>query len=67
MFYIKAERISKGLTQKQLADKIGVHQTAVSQWEKGITQPSASTVSKIIKALGCKIEDIYREGGSSNA
>lgn len=61
MFDIKTQRKNKGLTQEQLSEKIGVHQTAVSQWENGTTQPCASLIPKILKALSCKIEDIYRE------
>jgi transcriptional regulator with XRE-family HTH domain len=31
------------LNQKELADKVGVSQTAVSQWELGKTEPNAET------------------------
>lgn len=61
MYDIRKQRINKGLTQKQLADLLGVHQTAVSQWENGTTQPCARIISKILEALDCKINDIYNE------
>ena len=61
MFDIKSQRKNRRLSQKQLADMLGVHQTAVSQWENGTTQPCASRIPKLLKALDCKIEDIYRE------
>ena len=61
MLDIELQRKNKRLSQEQLAKKIGVHQTAVSQWEKGTTQPCASRIPKLLKALDCKIEDIYRE------
>lgn len=61
MFDVKVQRKNRGLTQQQLAEKIGLHQTAVSQWENGTTQPCASVIPKLLKALDCRIEDIYRE------
>lgn len=41
---IKALRNSRGLTQAQLASLCGVHQTAVSQWEKGRTYPDKNSI-----------------------
>lgn len=40
-------RIKKGLTQAQLANKLHVHQTAVSQWECGRTFPDRETIIKL--------------------
>ena len=31
---VKRERLEKGWTQKQLADKIGVKQSVVAKWER---------------------------------
>lgn len=36
---IRALRKALGLTQRQLADKVGVHESAVSQWERGARKP----------------------------
>ena len=59
MFNTKNARLQKGMTQAELAEKIGVHQTAVSQWEVGTAQPSAKIIPEILKALGCNINDIF--------
>lgn len=40
---IKALRLKKGLSQRDLASSLFVNQTAVSQWERGITNPSTET------------------------
>ncbi len=53
---IKDIRKQKGLSQKELADLCGVHQTAVSQWEKGRTTPDITSLKKLAKALGVSVE-----------
>ena len=44
---LKSLRTANKLTQKQLADKIGVDQRTVSAWEKGICEPNFSILSKL--------------------
>lgn len=50
-------RMERGLTQGQLAERIGCRQKDVSRWESG-TRPGAGYLIKIALALGCRIEDI---------
>jgi transcriptional regulator with XRE-family HTH domain len=49
---IKALRIEKGMTQKDLADKLFVTAQAVSRWENGEVEPSISTVVEMAKIFG---------------
>lgn len=49
---IKRLREEKGLTQKQLAELIGVSVSAVQQFEYGKTQPKYETLLKLSKVLG---------------
>lgn len=45
-------RLKKGLTQKQLADKVGVSRTTITLIENGINKPSvqvAKLLGKILK------------------
>jgi len=51
---IRAARIEAGLTQEQLAEKIGSGQNRVSAWERGATSPNLSTLELIAAALGCR-------------
>ena len=38
---------------------IHLDQTAISQWERGVTQPRLKNCLQLAKALNCQIEDIY--------
>lgn len=40
-----------GLSQKELAQKIGVSNSRVSNWEQGINRPDADILADICKAL----------------
>ncbi|MDP8962961.1 MAG: helix-turn-helix domain-containing protein, partial [Cyanobacteriota bacterium] len=40
---IKALRLYMGLTQAEFADRLGVYQQTVSQWEKGAYEPTLAT------------------------
>lgn len=44
---IKELRKEKGLSQKKLADAIGVSQKAVDLWERNINEPKASYIAKL--------------------
>jgi transcriptional regulator with XRE-family HTH domain len=45
-------REAAGLTQHDLAKKIGVHVDAVARWEQGRREPSWTTVLALAGALG---------------
>ena len=49
------KRLQRGLTQKQLADKIGTKQSAISRLEGGRFNPTFSLLNKIARALGANI------------
>ena len=54
---IKDARKTKGLTQKQLADRLGVTQATVGQYETNKQPPKLSTLFKIATALGVSVSD----------
>lgn len=49
------KRIQKGMSQKDLAQKIGTKQPAVARFESGYYNPSVSFLKKVSKALGGKL------------
>ena len=51
---IKA-RLNGGVTQKQLADRIVVAQSALARFESGRVNPTLSFMKKVTQGLGLKI------------
>ena len=49
------KRIEKGLTQKELARKIGTRQSAVSRLESGTYNPTISFLEKVAEALDARL------------
>lgn len=55
---IKSVRLNRGMTQKELADAIGVTQKDVSRWETGVYNPKVDKLLRIAEALSCDIKDL---------
>lgn len=52
---LKGERLRAGLTQEQLADKIGTKKSFISRIEKGRADIQISTLVKLFRGLGRQI------------
>lgn len=52
---LKEERLNAGMTQKQLADKIGADKGYISRIENGKTDVQLSTVFKLFRGLGKRV------------
>lgn len=50
------------MSQKQLADIMGVTQAAIANWETGGVYPRASQLPALAEALNCTIDDLYNGG-----
>lgn len=50
-----AYRIKHGITQAELAQRIGTKQSAISRFESGSENPTIDFLKKIAKALGAKL------------
>ena len=53
---IKKLRLNSGISQKKLADSIGVAQSSINYWEKGQRTPSVSAAQKLADGNGKKKE-----------
>ncbi|MBX2866578.1 helix-turn-helix domain-containing protein [Candidatus Kaiserbacteria bacterium] len=49
------KRLEAGLSQKELAEKIGTRQSAISRLEGGEGNPSFKTLRKVAEALGAQV------------
>jgi transcriptional regulator with XRE-family HTH domain len=56
-------RLNKSLTQGQLAALLEVDQTAVSQWETGVSAPRSDKLPELARILGCTIDELFNEKG----
>ena len=66
MSIIKELRNKKGLTQVELAKLCGVHQTAVSQWEKGRTDPDKESMKILSEIFGVPVDTIMGLSSANN-
>jgi transcriptional regulator with XRE-family HTH domain len=62
---LKALRSRAGLTQGQLSERSGMQLTQISRIENNDTDPKASTINKLMKALGCSADDLFIKADSS--
>ena len=59
---LKEERINKGLSIRELAEKAGVTERAVYYWERGEKNMSIESADKVFKALEVSITIGSKEG-----
>ncbi len=58
---IAAKRTKKGLTQGQIAEKVGVDPVTISRIERGITFAPVPRLAEIADVLGYSFADLIRE------
>ena len=55
--YIAEKRKKLGMTQKQLAEKLGKSDKSVSKWERGICLPDVSVYLELCEILGISLNE----------
>ena len=56
--FIATRRKAQGLTQMQLAERLGITDRAVSKWETGKSLPDASIMLELCAILGITVNDL---------
>ena len=57
---ISTLRREKGMTQKDIADKLGITDKAVSKWERDIAFPDTATIPKLAEILEINVEELVQ-------
>ena len=58
--FIKELRKEKGLTQKDLADKLRITDRAISKWERGLNCPDISLLDDLSKILDVSVVELLK-------
>ena len=64
---IRETRKAAGLTQKQLAERLGVTPQNISQYERNLKSPTTRTLVKIAVALDCNVAELIPDNGWTDA
>jgi putative transcriptional regulator len=56
---LREARAEQGLTQEQLADRIGVTRKTINTVERGVFLPSTVLALKLARALGTSVEQLF--------
>ena len=57
---LKRLRERRGLTQQQLADRIGAHRVTIAKLETGALRPGVDVLEGLAKALKVKVTDLLK-------
>lgn len=56
---VKAARVNAGLTQEELANKMGVHRSTISSWEANPSTMQIKDAELLCKILNIPISNIF--------
>ena len=63
---LKKLRISKGLTQNEIARSVGITVVTYQNYEYGIREPKVSFAIKLAKALNTTVEELFPLSDQTN-
>ncbi len=56
---LKALRINAEMSQQEAAEKLGVTEKTLQNWENYVTYPNAVQLVSICNLYGCELDDIF--------
>ncbi|HBP43704.1 MAG TPA: transcriptional regulator [Clostridiales bacterium] len=56
---LKICRKTSGLTQKQVADLLGVVESCYANWEQGRTEPSITFLKKLCEIFNVSLDELF--------
>ncbi|MBQ3115946.1 MAG: helix-turn-helix transcriptional regulator [Clostridia bacterium] len=57
---LKGARKGVGLTQKQVAEKLGVVESCYANWEQGRTEPNVDMLRKLAEIFDVSIDELIK-------
>ncbi|MBR6861225.1 MAG: helix-turn-helix transcriptional regulator [Acidaminococcaceae bacterium] len=60
---IREKRMEKGMSQMELAERLGVTQGAVMKWETGRCLPALDRAVEIAETFDCSVDDLICKEG----
>lgn len=60
---IAARRRASGLSQEQLAERSGLHRTYIGAVERGIRNPTITSLAQLARGLACQPSELLAEAG----
>ena len=61
--HLREERTKKGLSQRELARRLGLSASLISQLESGMSKPSVGTLYAIVTELDVSLDQVIRREG----
>ncbi len=58
---LKSVREGKGLTREELALSLNINPSTIEKWEDGRVEIDISSLTAIVKVLGCRVSEILPE------
>ena len=55
--YIAQKRKNLGLTQREIAEQLGMSDKSVSKWERGVCLPEVSVYMELCRILGISLNE----------
>jgi transcriptional regulator with XRE-family HTH domain len=52
---LRQARLRAGLTQQQLAERLGTSQSVIARWESGKARPTLANLERVVRACGLEL------------